>query len=65
MAVHGRNCFKTGVKKTATPKGDDASHFKVLGKLGKPVLKGAVLCACDMPVPLPNKDVVCIPAADI
>ncbi len=52
-------------KKTATPKSDDASHFKVLGKLGKPVLKGAVLCACDTPVPLPNKDVVCIPAADI
>ena len=52
-------------KKTATPAPDDARHFKVLGKLGKPVLKGAVLCACDTPVPLPNRNVVCIPAGDI
>ena len=52
-------------KKTATPKADDARHFKLLGKLGKPVLKGALLCACDTPVPLPNKDVICIPACDI
>jgi predicted AAA+ superfamily ATPase len=52
-------------KKTATPKSDDARHFSLLGKLGKPVLKGAVLCACDTPVPLPNKDVTCIPAWDI
>ncbi len=52
-------------KKTATPKDDDARHFKLLEKLGKPVLKGAVLCACDIPVPLPKKNVVCIPACDI
>ena len=52
-------------KKTATPKGDDARHFKLLEKLGKPVLKGAILCTCETPVPLPNKDVVCIPACDI
>ncbi|MBQ6471526.1 MAG: ATP-binding protein [Victivallales bacterium] len=53
------------IKKTSTPKGDDARHFRLLEKLGKPVLKGAVLCACETPVPLPNKDVVCIPASDI
>ena len=52
-------------KKTATPNGDDARHFKALERLGKPVLKGAVLCACDTPVPLQNKNVVCIPACDI
>ena len=52
-------------KKTATPKGDDARHFKLLEKLGKPILKGAILCTCETPVPLPNKDVVCIPACDI
>ena len=52
-------------KKTATPKGDDARHFQLLEKLGKPVLKGAILCACDTPAPLPRRDVMCISAADI
>ena len=52
-------------KKTSTPKGDDARHFNLLEKLDKPVLKGALLCACDTPVPLPKKDVICIPACDI
>lgn len=52
-------------KKTATPRLEDARHFRHLDKLGKPILKGAILCACDTPVPLPNQNVLCIPACNI
>ena len=54
--------FPVECKKTSTPKTDDARHFKVLHSLGKPILKGAILCTCEHVTPLPQKDVICLPA---
>ena len=50
-------------KKSSTPKGEDAKHFNVLEKLKIKVKKGAVVCCCPEIMPLPNKDVLCIPAS--
>ncbi|MCQ2379865.1 MAG: DUF4143 domain-containing protein [Victivallaceae bacterium] len=52
-------------KKTSTPRADDVRHFKVLQSLGKPVLKGALLCTCESIMPLPNRNAVSIPAETI
>jgi len=50
-------------KKTSTPKGEDVRHFSMLSRLGMKVKKGAVVCCCPETMPLPNKDVLCIPAS--
>lgn len=50
-------------KKSSTPNGEDARHFSVLGNLNVRVKKGAVVCCCPEIMPLPNKDVTCIPAS--
>ena len=50
-------------KKSSTPGGEDAKHFSVLDKLKIKVKKGAVVCCCPEIMPLPNKDVLCIPAS--
>ena len=50
-------------KKTATPRPDDARHFAILKKLGKPILKGAVLCTCETPFPLARQNAFALPAS--
>ena len=50
-------------KKSSMPKADDVKHFSVLGNLKIPLRKGALVCSCPDVMPLPNRDVICIPAS--
>lgn len=50
------------IKKTASPSHNAKRHFPVLGKLGKPLGPGAVLCFVERDIPL-SRDVTAIPLA--
>lgn len=52
-------------KKSSTPKSEDAKHFSILKMCNTRIKKGAVVCCCPEIMPLPNKDVLCIPASVI
>ncbi|GMO58510.1 MAG: ATP-binding protein [Rickettsiales bacterium] len=45
------------VKKTASPKSDDAKNFKFVEKLNKEVGVGAVICLCDRVMPIGEKNI--------
>ncbi len=49
-------------KKSSTPKVDDVKHFSTLERQNVKLKKGVVVCCCSEIMPLPNKNVLCIPA---
>ena len=55
--------YPVEVKKTSTPKAEDARHFAVLETHKLKLKKGAVVCCCPEVMPLPNRNAVCIPAS--
>ena len=55
--------FPVEFKKNSTPKSDDARHFGILEKRGISVNKGALVCTCPEILPVPNRNVDCIPAS--
>lgn len=50
-------------KKSATPKTEDVKHFDVLLRRGLKLKKGALVCCCPEVMPLPGRDILCIPAS--
>ena len=55
--------YPVEVKKTSTPKAEDARLFAVLETHKLKLKKGAVVCCCPEVMPLPNRNAVCIPAS--
>ena len=50
-------------KMSATPKAVNARSFEVLERLNRPIKRGALVCNRPEIVPLPNRNVDCIPAS--
>ena len=50
-------------KKSSMPNADDVRHFSVLENLKVSLRKGALICSCPEVIPLPNRDVMCVPAS--
>ena len=50
-------------KKSATPKPDDISNFRVLERIGLQLKRGALVCNCPEVMPFPNKNAIAVPAS--
>ena len=59
----GDAVFPVEFKKSSTPKSDDVKHFGILERRRVPAKKGALICTCPEVMPLPGKNVNCIPAS--
>lgn len=59
----GDGVFPVEFKKSSTPKGEDVRHFAALERRHVKVKKGALVCTCPEVMPLPGKNVDCIPAS--
>ena len=55
--------FPVEFKKSSMPKSDDVRHFDILERRSISVNKGALVCTCPEILPLPNRNVDCIPAS--
>lgn len=60
MIETGDSLYPVEFKKTATPSATASKHFHLLGKLGKKVGHGAVLCFVERDVAL-SENVTAIP----
>lgn len=59
----GAGFYPVEFKKSSMPNKNDVRHFGVLDHLKLKVRKGALVCTCPEILPLPNRNVDCIPAS--